>query len=342
MALRRQIDKRRVVRLLGVLFIAVGGVGFALMIVGAAAATQYVPIDVLMTGPVRWALAIVGSLIAIISPVFLVVGTGLVRQAFWAPPLAFAVGMMCVFSFPIGTGLALLTFLVLGADMKRVFSPAASSGPSLQETGAAAASVAQVHADRPPATVGPVTQSRLGQAASAAIVSISYDLTVDDLVAFAEYHTAHSPAARRNYYWSLAIGALTVVVLLWAFGFRTMGGWAGAIVALVGWVVYLNWRTRTGNRRYYRSVYAEGANRAMLGLHRLSANADGLTVRTEVTEASTLWSGVERIEETPDMALIYVGSLNAYTIPKARVLEGDCREFLATVRRLHADASQAP
>lgn len=334
---------RLVVRLLGFAFILVGAVGFALMIAGAGAATRVVSIDVLTTGLVRWTLGVVGALIAIISPVFLVVGSGLVRQAPWAHPLAFAVAMMSVFSFPIGTLLALVTFVVLGnADARRLFAPASGSGPSLQETAAAAGSAAQMQADRLPDTVRPVTQSGFGQAAPAAIASISYQLTVDDLVAFAEYHTAHSATDRRNYYWSLGVGALTVLVLLWLLGFRTVGGWAGAVAALVGWVVYLNWRTRTGNRRYYRRVYSEGANRGMLGLHRLSANASGLTVRTDVTDASTAWSGVERIEETPGMAFIYLGALNAYPIPEARVLEGNLRDFIATVRRLHADASHAP
>jgi hypothetical protein len=338
-----RIDMRLVVRLLGLAFILVGAVGFALMIVGAGAATKVVSIDVLTTGPVRWTLGVVGSLIAIISPVFLVVGSGLVRQAPWAHPLAFAVAMMCVFNFPIGTLLALVTFVVLGrSDAKRLFASASGASASLQNTGAGAGNAAPVHADRLPDTVRPVTQSGLGQAAPAAIVTISYDLTLDDLVAFAEYHSAHSPAVRRNYYWSLAIGAVLVLVLLWMFGFRTVGGWAGAVVAIVGWVVYLNWRTRTGNRRYFRRVYSEGANRGMLGLHRLSANAHGLMARTEVTDASTTWSGVERIEETSGMAFIYVGALSAYAIPEARVLEGNFREFLATIRRLHADASHAP
>jgi len=331
------------VRLLGLLFLIVGTVGFALMLAGAGAATKTLPIEVLTTGPVPWILAAVGSLIAIISPVHLVVGTGLLRQASWARPLAFAVAMMSVFSFPVGTLLALVTFGVLHlSEAKRLFETASGSAPPIRESGAAAATDAQAPAVRLALADRGVPPSALPQAAPAAVVSVAYHVELDDLVAFAEYHTAHSPTVRRDYYWSLGVGALTVLVLLWILGFRSAGGWAGAVVALVGWVVYFNWRTLTGNRRHYRRVYGEGANRGMLGLHRASADAEGLTVSTSVTDSRTRWSGVERIEEASGLALIYVSALSANVIPAARVVEGNFHEFVQTIRRLHADASHEP
>jgi hypothetical protein len=310
------------VLLLGLSFLVVGAVGLALMGVGAAAATNAVSVDLLTSGPIRRLLGVVGTLIPIISPVFLVVGGGLLRRASWARPLAFAVAMMSVFSFPVGTCIALVTFAVLSrSDGRAFFEPAAT-----------------VPAGRAPDVERSPPQSTLPDAPLEPIVTITCDIGIDDLVAFAEYHSARSPAVRRSYYWSVATGALAVLVVLWVWGFRETGGWAGAAVALVGWVVYLNWRTRTGNRRYYRRVYSEGANRGLLGKHRLSADAQGLRVATDVTDSRTRWSGVDRIEEAPGLAFIYVGSMNAYTVPEARVVEGDFREFVDAVRRLHANA----
>jgi hypothetical protein len=315
----------RLIRLLGFLFLIVGVVGFALMVAGAAAATNVVSIDLLTTGPIPRLLAVLGSLLAIISPAFLVVGGGLVRRAPWARPLAFAVAVICIFSFPVGTFLALAAVAVLGrSDAKQLFEPAAPA--QVDRLPAVEPSAAR----QPPAAVPP------------AIASVAYDISLDDLVAFAEYHTAHSPAARSSYYWSLGIGAIVVVALVWALGFRGPAGWAGAAAALVGWPLYLDWRTRSRNRRFYRRVYSESANHGMLGRYRASADADGLTVATAVTDARTRWSGVDRIEEAPGLAFIYVGSMNAYTVPEGRVVEGNFREFVATARRLHADARGRP
>ena len=310
------------VRLLGLLFVIVGAAGGTIMAAGALASTNVIPLDILTSGPIYQILHTVGALIAIISPVFLVVGGGLLLGASWARPLAFAVAMMSVFSFPVGTVLALITFLILSRpEAKAWFQPSAERPVDRV-----------VDVERTPSPPKPP------DAALPAIASVTYDIGVDDLVAFAEYHGAHSSEARRNYYWSLAVGAVAVIGMFWVWGMRAVGGWAGVGVALVGWVVYLNWRTQIGNRRYYRRVYSEEANRGMLGPHRLSADAEGLSVATNVTEARTRWSGVERIEEAPGLAIVYVGSLNAYTVPEARVIEGNFREFVATVRRLHANA----
>lgn len=325
------------VRLLGLLFLVVGTVGFALMLAGAGSATNVIPIDALTSRPIQPILGVVGALIAIIFPVYLVVGVGLLRYAMWARPLAFAVAMMSVFSFPVGTIIALVTFGVLHrTETKRLFEP--QGRPGRRESSPPVTSAvddATTH-PLPPETFSVHADSQKAHRAGA---TIAYRLEVDDLVAFAEYHSAHSPAVRRSYYYTVAVGAAMTIAILWLVGFRTVGGWAGAIAALIGWVVYLNWRTASGNRRYYEKVYSEEANRHLIRLHRMSADEDGLTVATDAIEGRMQWTAVDRIVETPDFAFVYVGSLNAYTIPRARVVTGDFRTFVDAIRRLH-DASR--
>jgi hypothetical protein len=64
-----------------------------------------------------------------------------------------------------------------------------------------------------------------------------------------------------------------------------------------------------------------------IGPHRLSADAEGLTLTTEETIARTRRSGVDRIEEAPDPAFIYVGALNAHVLPETGRRRGQSARF---------------
>ncbi|HET9983089.1 MAG TPA: YcxB family protein [Longimicrobiales bacterium] len=169
--------------------------------------------------------------------------------------------------------------------------------------------------------------------------SLRYSLTPDDCVAVAEYHAAHGRRHRWSFVFNAVVGSALVVLVCVAFGVtRRPAGWIAVGVAIVGWMLYLPWRLRTGNRRHFRRVCAEAEKRGRLGPQHMTVDAEGFTLRTGSAEVRMRWPAIDRIVTEPAFTLLYVGEDNAFVIPRARVVEGDYEAFVERSRRLHAEA----
>jgi hypothetical protein len=169
--------------------------------------------------------------------------------------------------------------------------------------------------------------------------TLRYSLSADDCVAVAEYHAAHGRRHRWSFVFNAVAGAAVVVLVCVAFGVtQRPTGWIAVGVAIVGWLLYLPWRLRTGTRRHARRVCAEAERRGRLGAQHMSIDAEGFTLRTDGAEVRMRWSAIDRIVTEPAFTLLYVGDDNAFVIPRERVVEGDHDAFVEHVRRLHAAA----
>jgi len=107
-------------------------------------------------------------------------------------------------------------------------------------------------------------------------------------------------------------------------------------VAIFGLAGALLWPDRLVS--HARSHMQRREQPCLTGRHVLEANPEALTAKCSVTESSTKWVGVHRVDETTRHVFVMLNDVQGYVIPKARIREGDLRQFTAEAQR-YASAS---
>lgn len=181
-------------------------------------------------------------------------------------------------------------------------------------------------------------------------ISVSYEFTKDDFVAFNRYHTRSSPTARRQYLRALFVFP-GVWLVLWLglvyFAGQKDGNYLQAASALKPLIIFLPlycilfpiFHRRT-LRRAIDSMIDEGSNRRLFGVKTVTASESGITESGDHGTSTTAWSAVERIVRLEDVTYVYVTSLSAEVIPRRAFESGS--EYDAFIRRLqdyHAQGS---
>ena len=176
---------------------------------------------------------------------------------------------------------------------------------------------------------------------SPAAMQVRYENTMEDLIAFNLFHLRTSPHMQRS-----------IWINTWAI--PVLAALAGAVVALnthnVVWAVWaflfavlyvLIYRKLSAHLmdRSIRALLTEGSNEAVLCEHALEVTPAGLVERTPVSEATTAWQAIQRIEDTDRFTFIYTQVTHAHVVPRDRVIEGDCVAFCDAVRT-HAAAGR--
>lgn len=148
-------------------------------------------------------------------------------------------------------------------------------------------------------------------------MSFTYELTVDDLIAFSRYHYANSKTVKRQ----LLIGRLLLVVIVMTVGYLFDDAlpyhFALVIAALLS-VIFL---LLTPKKQYEaleraaRNQYAEGANRGVLGRKTLSLTDAGFVIQGETDRHEQAFAAVERVVRTDSHTFLYIGAANAHVIP---------------------------
>lgn len=149
-------------------------------------------------------------------------------------------------------------------------------------------------------------------------MQVEYENTVDDLVAFNEFH-ARRTGVTKKLTRLLAVALLALLALLLVLSLQ--GGIAGAtigIVAVLGLAVtalsvVLFPRVL---RRMVRAQLAQGRNTALLGSRSLAVEDDGLVERSGSAESKTRWRAVEHVASNDDYLFVYVSAVTAHVIPR--------------------------
>jgi YcxB-like protein len=166
-------------------------------------------------------------------------------------------------------------------------------------------------------------------------VEIEYRVEDGDIVAFLDHHSEHSAAAReirRRQTYGYAILITILVLVLWFFG-----GMALAIAILVLGPVWVAWwpaRARRLARKQAAALYPEGPNPMFDGPHVLRLDEGGLVSIAPGAESRMPLTNIQRVVETEDHLFVYVGSIQAFVVPRHRVARGDVRAFAEQLRRL--------
>ncbi len=161
-------------------------------------------------------------------------------------------------------------------------------------------------------------------------LSVSFDLTKDDLTFFNLYHCAKSPTARRQFRRSLLLPP-TIWLVLWFtlvfFAGREDGSWLQKSRNLLPlmlfpplYVAWLPWAHRRAIRRAIDGMIGEGDNRRLFGQRTVTATPAYISDSGAHGSSSTAWSAVERVVRLDEAILVYTSALSAEVIPRRAFL----------------------
>jgi len=164
-----------------------------------------------------------------------------------------------------------------------------------------------------------------------------FERTLDDMIAFNDFHFRHSPYMKRFMFWYRLIGALAIVLVstvlsqvltptapfLFSFILSLIG--AGVFVVLAPSLV------QKRMKKQVRKLYSEGKNVSALGAQELELTDTGLIARSEYMETKLAWGAIERIESTPTHTFLYLSSVQAYIIPHDKIREGNYHALLTEI-----------
>ncbi len=183
-------------------------------------------------------------------------------------------------------------------------------------------------------------------------MTVEYEITKDDLIAFNLYHQRHSPTARRQYLrvWFIPpVVWLLICAGLWYLADRSRGKPAQTFLDLLpllsGVPIYLltfPWLYRRKLRKIVDGMVSEGQNRGLLGLHRVTLSPESVTESSAHGQSSTAWRGVERVVSADAHAYIYIyiNALAAIIVPR-RAFAGaaEFEHFIRTAKDHHEQAA---
>ncbi|MGQ9807317.1 MAG: YcxB family protein [Armatimonadota bacterium] len=174
---------------------------------------------------------------------------------------------------------------------------------------------------------------------------MEYDFTLEDALAFNEYHFRRSPAGRRA-----RLRHMFLPPAIWmglALGFEAFVGgdtnhsFAVALAAVSAmWILTAPLFLARQIRRSVQRMYGEGRNRALFGRHVMTVSSEGVTDEGPGTRTQTRWESVERIARSMDHLFIYLNAVAAHVVPARAFRDrGEFERFVESVRELAASAA---
>lgn len=180
-------------------------------------------------------------------------------------------------------------------------------------------------------------------------ISLEYELTLDDLVAFGIHCQDQSPSIRRLHFRyngsELAILLMFPVFACFISDPHLEHPWQtiyrhGVLflfAPLCGLVllVYYKFFYRDEQRRLLEAWYSHEDNRDVLGPQKVLLSAEGFQAETRVLSCIYQWSAFKQVEVTETLVYLYVSSVSAFIVPRRVFATGaEFDHFVATVEQL--------
>ncbi|MFC1746226.1 YcxB family protein [Candidatus Riflebacteria bacterium] len=159
------------------------------------------------------------------------------------------------------------------------------------------------------------------------LMQISFELTVDDLVAFDKYHFLHSREARLHRYFLFIFPVSVWIFLFWKFPWMVIWG-------IFLYTILFNTILKNSAGTYF--YYDEEDYKKMAGKVSITLSPDYIQIVDEDSESKTKWSGVQKIAVTEDYAFIYLTPISAQVLPKiVFTKENDFEVFIEKTRNFY-------
>ena len=173
-------------------------------------------------------------------------------------------------------------------------------------------------------------------------MEVQFDLTLEDLLAFHEYHNAHSPTMQRHYHlawWRLPVAViiLWLVLAVWSGQFSQFASdyWYGLLIVPF-WLFWFPWRWHRARRMNALQLLSEGENVGVIGRQRLTITPETVTQSNAYREYRTRWEAVEKIVRSEHYAYVYVSAYTAHILPRRAFLtDGEFLKFVGEALHFH-------
>lgn len=164
-------------------------------------------------------------------------------------------------------------------------------------------------------------------------MKIAYTVEMADLVAFNQYYLDNSEfeKVRRRKGITIVCG---IYVILGSLHSLARQSFAPIVIWSLLALLYSLWYSRASRRaspRKVQKLYGADKNRSVLCQHEIELVDDGIVERTPFGEHKTTFPGIERVIRTETHGFIFIGTMNAHVIPKARVIKGEYDAFMRAV-----------
>ena len=170
---------------------------------------------------------------------------------------------------------------------------------------------------------------------------IRFKRTLDDIIAFSDFHYSHSPAMKKIVARYRVAGALAILILTGAMTHTMIPDIPLPLIISVSAVGAAIFATQASNivkrrlRENTRKLYAEGNNASLEKEVDMELTETGLIARSDIMETKFAWGAIERIETTADYTFFYISPVQAYIVPHNKIIEGNFPAMLAEIGRLY-------
>ncbi len=169
-----------------------------------------------------------------------------------------------------------------------------------------------------------------------------YRLTIDDIVAFAEFDFGQS-GSRRQYLQRMRIFTLFGMLMIFAFvswiaksyTYIVLGGPA----SFAFFLQYPNMIKRIGINSIKRT-YLEGENKNIFAERTIDIQPEKIIVNTEYSESSTIWKSIEKLLETDKYIYIYISTTAAHIIPKSAIPANLAQDFMTQAKNYYEESKR--
>ncbi|MEM1347349.1 MAG: YcxB family protein [Myxococcota bacterium] len=170
---------------------------------------------------------------------------------------------------------------------------------------------------------------------------ITYEVSTEDIAHLNHHVMERASVVRRRRSLAGAIFAFTGILMFMSVQ-MTPFTFVFLVAMLTSSMLLASARRAGPSRsltRYIEQLFADGRNRAVLGVHSMRLLESHVEVSTKFSKSEVQWSGVERVEQDDEHIYVFVGALNAYVINKKYFpTPQDAQSFFQRASRLYDHA----
>ncbi|AOP34905.1 hypothetical protein A0128_14255 [Leptospira tipperaryensis] len=164
-------------------------------------------------------------------------------------------------------------------------------------------------------------------------MQINYELTLEDIVNFNEYHFRHSKISKRKRMIAKLIIPIWTLFVFLILNYRNLDETPllfniPIFLFAIAWFFFFDrlyfWRLRNNVDKMLR----EKENKGMIGKQKITLDGDLLVFETLYTSAQFKPGSISEVVETKDYLFLYVSSLSALIVPQGAFQASEKKEFL--------------
>ncbi len=173
-------------------------------------------------------------------------------------------------------------------------------------------------------------------------MTIQYDLTKEDYIAFNMHHIKSSKTVKKTLFiqqYVLAIIYLIIPFILADITGESLMFWLiPFIIIFILWIAFYPRYFKGYMKKNIIKMLSEGKNENIFGPVSLILEETGVREVTRAGESKANWSSIERVEENQDYIFMYTSAVAAAIVPlRAFTNIEEKNEFLMTLKRYRND-----